>query len=84
MRFLAIAVLLLGITGSAIPQRKEVEDVPAEMVRARQALLTAKNEMAGAGNEWGGHRVAAMKHVDEALQEIQKAAQWAKAHKEIR
>lgn len=84
MKLLITGVLLLALSGFAVPQRHEVEDVPAQMARARQALLTAKKEMAGAGNEWGGHRAEAMKHVDQALQEIQKAEQWARAHKEIR
>ena len=84
MKPLITGVLLLALSGFAVPQHHEVEDVPGQMARARQALLTAKKEMAGAGNEWGGHRVEAMKHVDQALQEIQKAEQWARAHKEIR
>ncbi|HKW67122.1 MAG TPA: hypothetical protein VJP04_07540 [Terriglobales bacterium] len=84
MKLLTIAVLLLALSGFAVPQRRETEDVPGQMVRARQALLTAKKEMASAGTEWGGHRVEAMKHVDQALEEIQKAEQWARAHKEIR
>ena len=84
MKPLITGVLLLALRGFAVPQHHEVEDVPGQMARARQALLTAKKEMATAGNEWGGHRVEAMKHVDQALQEIQKAEQWARAHKEIR
>ena len=84
MKLLITGVLLLALSGFAVPQRHEVEDVPGQMARARQALLTAKKEMESAGNEWGGHRAEAMKHVDQALQEIQKAEQWARAHKEIR
>jgi hypothetical protein len=84
MKLLITGVLLLVLSGFAIPQRHEVEDVPAQMARARQALLTAKKEMASAGNEWGGHRAEAMKHVDQALEQIQKAEQWARAHREIR
>jgi hypothetical protein len=84
MKLLTTAVLLVVLSAFAVPQRHEVEDVPAQMARARQALLTAKKEMESAGNEWGGHRAEAMKHVDQALQEIQKAEQWARAHKEIR
>ena len=84
MKLLVTGVLLLALSGFAVPQSHEVEDVPGQMARARQALLTAKKEMASAGNEWGGHRAEAMKHVDQALEEIQKAEQWARAHKEIR
>lgn len=64
--------------------RKPAPDVQADMLRARQALVNAKNELVHAGGEWGGHRMAAINHVDQALQETQKAEVWAKQHKAIR
>lgn len=80
MKILATMILLLVLSGFAVPQR---EDVPAEMQRAHQALDTAKNELEHAGQEWGGHRVAAIKHVDAALGEIRQAEQWARQHHEL-
>ncbi|MBV9479385.1 MAG: hypothetical protein JO249_01355 [Acidobacteria bacterium] len=83
MRILATMILLLAMSGLAVPQR-EVEDVPAEMQRAHQALENAKNELQNAGNEWGGHRVKAISHVDAALAEIRQAENWAKQHHELK
>lgn len=81
MRLLATMMLLIALSGFAVPQK---EDVPAQMQRAHQALQTAKNELEHAGEEWGGHRVAAIKHVDAALAEINNAEQWARQHHELR
>jgi len=70
---------------SAAQERRERQtaqrDVPAEMQRARQALETAKNELDHAGSEWGGHRAAAINHVNQALAEIHRAEDYAKQHK---
>jgi len=52
--------------------------------RAEQSLHTAKSELEKAGTEWGGHRVAAIKHIDAALQELEKAQDWAGQHHEIK
>ena len=83
MRLLATAILLTALSGFAVPQ-KEAEDVPAEIERAHQALDNAKNELQNAGQEWGGHRVAAIRHVDAALGEIRQAETWAKQHHEMK
>ena len=65
-------------------QRKAQPDVQADMLRARQALQNAKQELVRSGSEWGGHRMAAIGHVDQALQEIQKAETWARQHKDVK
>jgi hypothetical protein len=65
-------------------QHKTPPDVQAEMLRARQALEAAKNELVHSGGEWGGHRMAAIQHVDAALAETTKAEQWARQHKDIK
>jgi hypothetical protein len=84
---IAISVLLaLLITLSSVsvlpafPQR----DVPAEVNSARQALQNARNELEHAGGQWGGHRVEAMKHIDEALKELREAEGWAREHHDIK
>jgi hypothetical protein len=82
MRILATMVLLLALSGFAVPQR-EREDVPAEMQRAHEALDNARNELEHAGQEWGGHRVAAIHHVDAALGELRNAEAWARQHHEL-
>ncbi len=64
----------------APPQR----DVPAEVESARRALQGARNDLDHAGGEWGGHRVAAIRHIDAALGELGEAERWARAHRDIR
>jgi hypothetical protein len=59
-------------------------DKPAEVDRAEQGLRTAKSELEHAGNEWGGHRVQAIKHIDAALHELDLAEQWARQHRDIK
>lgn len=68
---------------NAHPQ-KAVPDVQADMLRARQSLQTAKEQLTKSGGEWGGHRMAAIGHVEQALQEVQKAEEWAKQHHDIK
>jgi len=62
------------------PQR----DVPAEVEAARRALQGARNDLEHAGGQWGGHRVAAMNHIDAALKELGEAEKWARAHRDIK
>jgi hypothetical protein len=97
MRRLATLIILIGMTGFAVPssfcqekesaaqerrEQKQVDrDVPAEMQRARQALETAKSELEHAGGEWGGHRATAIGHINQALAEVHKAEEFAKQHK---
>ena len=51
---------------------------------SRQALQNARNELEHAGSDWGGHRLAAIKHVDAAIAEVQKAEQYARQHHEMK
>jgi hypothetical protein len=84
---IAISVLLALIitlcTISVLPASPQ-RDVPAEVNSARQALKNARNELEHAGGQWGGHRVAAMKHIDEALKELGEAEGWAREHHDIK
>jgi Flp pilus assembly protein TadB len=65
-------------------QPKAVADVQGDMVRARQALQAAKDQLYRAGNEWGGYRMTALKHVDEALKDVDRAEAFAKQHHYIK
>jgi hypothetical protein len=86
MRLASLVVLALIIVSPAInlfpksPQR----DVPAEVESARRALQGARNDLEHAGSQRGGHRVAAMKHIDEALRELGEAERFAREHHEMR
>ena len=81
---LVLALMMAGSTvnvfSAALPQR----DVPAEVESARRALQGARNDLAHAGSEWGGHRVAAMNHIDQALKEINEAEKFAREHHEMK
>lgn len=86
MRTATFALLLLMIASptatlfSSAPQR----DVPAEVDAARHALQGARNDLEHAGGQWGGHRVAAMKHIDEAIRELNAAEKFAHENHEIK
>lgn len=96
MRRLSILIVLVGMLGFTLPQQsfsqqkgeekreRQSKDIEADVQRARQALESAKSQLEGAGHEWGGHRVAAINHVNAALAECAKAEQWARQHKDIK
>ena len=99
MRKLFTLIVLAGMVGLTVPsfsqqrgpapqaqhaRQAATPDIEADIQRARHALEEAKNQLEGAGHEWGGHRVNAIKHVDGALAELTAAEKWAKAHKDIK
>jgi len=87
MRLATLAVLLMMIVSpstSLFPSAPPQRDVPAEVDAARHALQGARNDLDHAGGGWGGHRVAAMKHIDEAVRELNEAEKWAKEHHDIK
>jgi len=79
MRIVATILLLLGFAGAA-PQQRAVKDVQADMGQARQHLNLAKDLVYRAGNEWGGHRMNTLKHIDAALAEVDEAEKYARPH----
>lgn len=83
MRLLTTAILLLVLSGFATPQ-KPVADIQADMVKAREHLTASKDLVYRAGNEWGGHRMNALKYIDAALAEVDRAEQYAKSHHYIK
>lgn len=44
------------------------------------SVTERRNELEHAGSDWGGHRLAAIKHVDAAIAEVQKAEQYVSQH----
>ena len=74
-----LSILLISTALSLTPQK----DVPGKIDSARQALQNAHNQLEQAGGDWGGHRGNAMKHIDEALNELNQAEGWAKEHHEM-
>jgi Flp pilus assembly protein TadB len=65
-------------------QQRVQRNVPADLQRARQALESAQRELQAAGDQWGGHRAAAMSHVGQALDEIKRAEIYAQQHKLVK
>ena len=80
---LALAATILVPSATMFP-RSPQRDVPAEVESSRAALKGAYNDLQRAGGEWGGHRVNAMKHIQEAITELDQAEKWAKEHHDIK
>ena len=79
---LLLTVMVLSLTAVLFPQQHR--DVPAEVDSARHALQNAYNDLEHAGGEWGGHRSNAMKHIQEAIRELNEAETWAREHRDIK
>ena len=78
-----LALMLLTPTVNlypAVPQR----DVPAEVESAKRALEQARSDLNHAGSNWGGHRAAALNHIEQALKEVNEAEQFAREHHEMK
>ena len=78
---LAVVILVAPTTLFSNPPQK---DVPAEVTAAQNALKGAYNDLQHAGGDWGGHRVSAMQHIQEALTELNEAEKWAREHHDIK
>jgi hypothetical protein len=78
-----LALMVMSPAVSLYPEAPQ-RDVPAEVDAARRALQNAHNELEHAGGQWGGHRVAAMKHIQQALAELNEAENWARAHHDMK
>lgn len=65
---------------SQAPQR----DSAGAVNYTRNVLKGAYGDLEKAGDEWGGHRVKAMEHIQAAIKELDEAENWAKAHHDIK
>ena len=81
--FALLAMFVLSPAVSLFPEPAQ-KDVPAEVEAARRALQNANNELQHAGGQWGGHRVAAMHHIEQALGELNQAEKWAREHHDMK
>ena len=75
---LALLIMVPALPSLPLPQQQP--DVPAEINAAKQALRNAHAELDHAGNDWGGHKWEATKHIDAALAELAEAEKWAREH----
>jgi hypothetical protein len=78
---LALMIMLPTVPSLSNPPQR---DVPAELESARKQLQGARFNLERAGNDWGGHRVAAMKHIDEAISELGEAEKFAREHHAVK
>jgi hypothetical protein len=79
MRAILIATLIsLSLAGNA--HAVDWKNHPA-LKKAHEQLEQAKKAMAEANDnkksEFGGHRLSAMNHVDQAQKELEKSVEWA-------
>jgi len=81
MRIATLLLLAFLVVCPGAPQQK---DVPAEVESARKALESARNDLNHAGGEWGGHRAAAVQHIDQAIKELNEAEKFAREHHDIK
>jgi hypothetical protein len=86
MKIATLILLALMIVLPTVPLRPNPpqQDVPAEVESSKKALQGAFNDLEHAGGNWGGHRVAAMKHIQEALNELGEAEKYAREHHDMK
>jgi len=86
MKIATVMLLALMIVVPTVPLLSDPpqRDNSFDMKRATQNLEDAKNYLKIAGAEWGGHREAAVKHIDAALAELAQAEKWAKEHHDVK
>ena len=80
---LLLAAITLIAPATVFPQPPQ-HDVPAEVDSARNALKQANGDLEHAGGDWGGHRVKAMQHIQQAIAELNEAEKFARAHHDIK
>jgi hypothetical protein len=78
-----LALMIMLPTVPLLPEPPQ-KDVPAEVESAKRALQGARKDLDRAGAGWGGHRYAAMTHIDAALKELDEAEKWAREHHDIK
>jgi hypothetical protein len=78
-----LAAMVISPVVSLYPEPPQ-RDVPAEVDAARRALQNAHDELEHAGGRWGGHRVSAMHHIEQAMAELNAAERWAREHHDMR
>jgi hypothetical protein len=75
---LLVVVALLG--GSAVADRARRQEQP-QMEAALTSLKDARNHLDKATADKGGHRVEALKHVNAAIDEVEKGIAYDNTHK---
>jgi hypothetical protein len=79
MRILTVALPLALVATAAFKVGEYVQGQP-HMEAAMTALISAKTHLKEAADDKGGHKVAAMKAIDEAITHVQAGIDYAKAN----
>jgi len=79
IRILTVALPLALVATAAFRVGEYVQGQP-HMVAAMDALKSAKAHLQQAAEDKGGHRALAIKHVDEAMKQVQAGIDFAAAH----
>jgi hypothetical protein len=82
-RRIALASAAAALAGAALvlaPKGALAYDHHGRMRNAIEVLRGAREEVASAGNDWGGHRDRALGAIDHAIAELHEALAWADAH----
>ena len=82
-----IATLLLAAllfpTATLLSQPPQ-KDVAHDIDTARNYLKDASARLEQAGDEWGGHRVKALQHIQQAIAELNEAEKFAREHHDVK
>lgn len=79
VRLLTVALPLALVATAAFKVGEYVQGQP-HMAAAMESLKSAKTHLQEAAEDKGGHRAAAIKHVDEAMKQVQAGIDYAAAH----
>jgi len=79
IRMLTVALPLALVATAAFKVGEYVQGQP-HMEAAMTALVSAKTHLKEAADDKGGHKVAAMKAIDEAITHVQAGIDYAKAN----
>lgn len=77
-KFFAITLLMLALASGFFAGRASA--VQSHMLNARNHLRLAKEQLEAAAEDKGGHRVAALKLVNDAIVQVDEGIEFAKTH----
>ena len=77
-KFFAIALLTLALVSGFVAGRASA--VQNHMISARNHLRLAKEQLEAAEEDKGGHRVAALKLINDAIAEVDAGIEFARHH----
>ncbi len=74
------AVVQTGAPGQFQSVQYAQKDRPGQLGQAWGELENAKTHLNAAGGQWGGHKENAVTHINQAIAELERAVDYARAH----